>query len=318
MSIDFSIIIVNYNCKSTLPDCLAALRSQTNPNFEVIIVDNASSDGSLELIDDTGLDMKIIKLNKNYGFAPANNRGATIASGQWLLLLNPDAFPEPDWVERLMAASKRHSECDFFASRQIQYRNLHILDGTGDIYAKNGRAWRRDYGSPIEMGEQSEGEVFGACAASAMINRLAFNQVGGFDEDYFCYFEDVDLCIRLRLAGFRCMYIPDAIVKHKGSASSGGEHSAFSVYYGYRNLVWTFFKTMPFPLIFKYLLKHLYLNYRQFTDFKPLGLHKVVLASKINALKSLPYILKKRAAIQKSKRISAKAFDQMLSDDLHY
>jgi GT2 family glycosyltransferase len=148
-----------------------------------------------------------------------------------------------------------------------------------------------------------------------MIKRSAFYKVGGFDEDYFCYFEDVDLCIRLRLAGFRCMYIPDAVVKHMGSASSGGEHNAFSVYYGYRNLVWTYFKNMPFPLLFKYLPRHIYLNCRQIVDFRALGLHRVVISCKIDALRTLPRMLRKRIAIQKSKQITAKSFDQMLIDD---
>src|SRR6185436_1800580 len=140
----------------------------------------------------------------------------------------------------------------FFSSRQIQYNRPELLDGAGDEYHVSGLAWRRYYNHiEKEYGIKPE-EVFGACAAASLYLREDFLKVGGFDEGYFSYFEDVDLSFRLRLVGRRCLYVPAAVVCHVGSASSG-KVSDFVIYHGHRNLVWGYFKNMPALLFWAYL-----------------------------------------------------------------
>ena len=255
-----SVIIVTWNSEKHLPACLDALSAQTNKDFEVVMIDNGSSDQKYLDLEGKYSDLKltIIKHNENLGFATANNIGARLARGKWLAFLNADAFPEPDWLERLVNASEIYPNA-FFASRQIQVGNPTYLDGEGDNYHVSGYAWRHNYGQPVYSDYQLE-NVFSACGAAALYPSKEFLDAGGFDEDYFSYHEDVDLGFRLRLRGLNCMLVPQAIVHHVGSASTG-KKSDFSIYYGHRNLVWTYFKDMPSTLFWLYLPLHIVVNF---------------------------------------------------------
>lgn len=284
------------------------------PDFEVIIVDNGSTDDSLKRLDErrTVFPMRVEHLGSNLGFSAANNIGARFARGKWLALLNADAFPEPDWLEKLLRTAEENPQYSFFSSRQVQANKPELLDGAGDIYHISGLAWRRYYNFPInKFGHQPE-NVFSACGAAALYLREDFLQAGGFDEDYFSYFEDVDLGFRLRLAGKKCLYVPEAVVHHVGSASTG-KRSDFSVYYGYRNMIWTFFKDMPSPLIWFFLPVHLatlllfvgYLSMR--------GQGKVILRAIRDAVRGLPGVIKKRKVIQKNKKIKPSELLKVMS-----
>jgi len=300
-----SVIIVAWNSKRYMSRCLDALSMQTDQDFEIVIIDNGSTDeGVLELQGIyPDLKLAINKLTANLGFAVANNIGAQLASGEWIVLLNADAYPEPDWLENLLKAAEQNPQYNFFSSRQIQYNDPHLLDGAGDEYHVSGLAWRRFYNHVEKEYGLEQTEVFGACAAAAMYRREDFLKVGGFDEDYFSYFEDVDLSFRLRLAGGRCLYVPNAVVHHVGSASTG-KLSDFVVYYGHRNLVWTFFKNMPGSLFWVYLPLHLLMNLFFFVSFILKGKGSAILRSKWDAFRMLPRILKKRKQIQASRKIS--------------
>jgi GT2 family glycosyltransferase len=253
-----SVIIPTWNSAKMIHQCLGCLAQQTVRDFEIIIIDNASSDESVKKLKEkwSNLTLQLKKLEVNNGYAIANNIGARLAHGKWLALLNADAFPEPDWLEKLLKASEEHPEFSVFASRQIQANSPELLDGAGDAYHMTGLAWRQHYNQLVkEYGYQS-GEVFSACPTAALYSREEFLKVGGFDEDYFSYFEDVDLGFRLRLSGAKCLYVPEAVVHHVGSASTG-KRSDFSVYYGYRNMIWTFVKNMPVPLFWVFLPLHI-------------------------------------------------------------
>ncbi len=216
-----SIIIVTWNSEKHLPACLDALSVQTNKDFEVVIIDNGSTDQNYLNLEEKYSDLKLTikKNNENLGFAIANNIGARLARGKWLALLNADAFPEPDWLERLLEATQTYPNA-FFTSRQIQANNPKFLDGEGDIYHVSGLAWRKNYNLPVYPLNEDQ-EVFSACGAAALYPRQEFLDAGGFDEDYFSYHEDVDLGFRLRLRGLNCVLVPQAIVHHVGSASTG-------------------------------------------------------------------------------------------------
>src|SRR5574341_1091523 len=212
------VIIVCWNSGEYLPRCLSGLSTQTYRDFEVILIDNGSTDEStLRLLENSSnMNLHIERFETNRGFAVANNIGARLARGRWLALLNSDAFPQPDWLAHLIKTTENHPEFSFFASRQLQANRLDLLDGAGDTYHLSGFAWRQYFGYPADKFGLVSREVFSACAAAALYSRKAFLQVGGFDEDFFSYYEDVDLSFRLRLQGFRCLYVPDACAHHGG------------------------------------------------------------------------------------------------------
>ena len=200
MTASIAVIIVNFNSGTLLGECLRHLRAQTRRPERVIVVDNASSDGSADRLESEYPEVECVRSDRNLGFAAANNLAARRAGEvEWLALLNPDAFPQPDWLERLLAATRVHLECASFGSRLVDASDSDRLDGTGDVYHVSGLAWRRDHGRLTATDASVSGEIFAPCAAAALYRRDAFLEAGGFDEDFFCYFEDVDLGFRLRL-----------------------------------------------------------------------------------------------------------------------
>ncbi|MEO7839392.1 MAG: glycosyltransferase family 2 protein [Anaerolineales bacterium] len=294
-----SVIIISWNNTAHLLRCLDALNSETYKNFEVIIVDNGSTDSLVDNIQQHDLSVRMERLETNTGFAVANNIGAYLAQGRWLALLNADAYPEPDWLENLVKSADENPEFSFFSSRQIQANDRQLLDGAGDAYHVSGLAWRRYYNRRAESYGLQPAEVFSACGAAALYLRADFLQVSGFDEDYFSYFEDVDLGFRLRLMGKKCLYIPQAVVYHVGSASTG-KRSDFSVYYGYRNMIWTFVKNMPSSLIWLYLPLHIgtLLFFAVYLTFKGQG--RAIWRAIFDAYRHLPKIIAKRQMIHQN------------------
>lgn len=317
MSSNVSIIILSWNSGRHLPICLSALSNQSFKDFNVVLVDNNSTDNSVDGLKDDWIDFSFVvkKLDANLGFAVANNIGAQLAGGKWIVLLNADAYPEPDWLERLVRAAEENPEYNFFSSRQIQYNAPHLLDGAGDEYHVSGLAWRRFYNHVENAYGLEQTEVFGACAAAAMYRREDFLKVGGFDEDYFSYFEDVDLSFRLRLAGGRCLYVPDAVVHHVGSASTG-KLSDFVVYYGHRNLVWAFIKDMPGSLFWFYLPLHLAMNLFFLVSFIFKGKGRAIFKAKMDAMRGIPSVIKKRKDVQKLRKVSIKEINRFMSKGL--
>lgn len=312
-----SIVIVSWNNAEFLPRCLDSLLQQTFPDFEVIIVDNGSRDGGTADLEQKypQLALHVERLPANQGFARANNLGARMARGRWLALLNTDAFPEPDWLEKIVQAAGKFPEFSFFSSRQIQFNQPELLDGSGDEYHISGLAWRRFYNYEAQRYGLREEEVFGSCGAAAIFSREHFLNVGGFDEDYFSYFEDVDVSFRLRLDGGRCLYVPQAVVHHVGSASTG-KTSPFAIYHGHRNMVWTFFKNMPGPFLWAYLPLHILLNLAFVASFLMKGRGPAIVQAKWDALCGLPAILRKRRHIQRSRRATLREIWQVMNRDL--
>ncbi|MAB09572.1 glycosyltransferase family 2 protein [Hyphomonas sp.] len=256
---EFSVIIVNYNGGDYICAAVRSLAAQTFRNFEVIVLDNASTDGSADKIDFTGVpSAQLVRNADNLGFAAANNLGAHMATGRWLALLNPDAEAAPDWLEKIAAASRRHPDCRVFASAQYDMAHPDHIDGAGDAYLIFGLPWRGGFGHPASH-MPAEGECFSPCGAAAIYDRTLFLEHGGFDERFFCYCEDVDLGFRMQLADERCIFLPDAIVHHMGSAITG-KHSKFSAYHGTRNRIWTYAKNMPLLLLLLTLPVHIVLS----------------------------------------------------------
>ncbi len=311
-----AVIIVNFNSGPLLGQCLRHLRAQTHHPKRVMVVDNASHDGSTDGLAREYPEVEWVRLERNLGFAAANNLAAQRADGvEWLALLNPDAFPEPDWLERLLAAALTHPDCASFGSRLLDAGDPSRLDGTGDVYHVSGLAWRRGHGQRVVAGATADEEIFAPCAAAALYRRSTFLEVGGFDQDYFCYFEDIDLGFRLRLLGHHCRYVPEAVVLHVGSAITG-RRSSFSLYHGHRNLVWTYCKNMPGLLFWIYLPQHLLLNLGAMAWFALRGQGVTLLRAKWDALRGLPRCWRQRRVIQARRRISSWPLRRMMSRGL--
>ena len=254
-----SVLIINYNGRRHIQRCLDSLARQSFGDFEAILIDNASQDESLDAISLPDSRFRLVCLNRNLGFAGGNNLAASLSSGRWLATLNPDAFPEPDWLQKLIEACAQHPEAAMFGSTQVMDREPWLLDGCGDVFSGLGIAWRGGYRRQIGI-LPGKGETFSPCAAAALYRTDVFEQLGGFDEDFFCYFEDVDLGFRFRLAGHKCIQVPEAIVRH----SSGGINSRTSpltTYFGQRNSLWAHIKNMPAPLCLITLPCHILLQF---------------------------------------------------------
>lgn len=298
-----SILIITYNSNDLAPRCFACVEAQTLTNFEVIVVDNASPDGPPSLPRDPRF--RLIPSLTNLGFAGGNNLAAKHARGKWLAALNPDAFAEPDWLEQLVTAAERTPGATMAGSLQLSGRREDRLDGAGDCYHAAGVAWRGLYNAPRTAAPPT-GEVFGPCAAAALYRRDAFERVGGFDEDFFCYHEDVDLAFRMRLAGGRCVQSAEARVVHVGSASSDVE-SDFATYHGVRNRLWTFVKSMPAPLLVLLAVPHALVSCLFLVRAFVKGIGGPTLRGLSDGLKGLPKQWRKRSDVRAITMIGAGA-----------
>jgi N-acetylglucosaminyl-diphospho-decaprenol L-rhamnosyltransferase len=243
-----SVIIVVYESGPTLAECLTALKAQTFTGYEVLLIDNASSDRTAQAAAVADPKLRLIENAENLGFAAAVNQGAKAATGRWLALLNPDAYADAAWLERLVAATEANPNVHCFTSRQLMADDPTRLDGLGDVMALAGYPFRGGY-THRDPGHLEPGWVFSACGGAMLVEREIFLRLGGFDERLFCYCEDVDLGYRLRLIGEPTLLVPDAVVRHVGSASTGGRRSDFAVFHGTRNRFWVFVKDTP-PVLF--------------------------------------------------------------------
>ena len=252
----FSVVIVNFNGGEFLQGAIDSLKRQTLQNFELFVVDNASSDNSMDNLDVTGMDSIYSLLEaENHGFAKANNIAASKAKGKWLVMLNPDAVADESWLEKIKDGIERFPDTKMFACAQYSLDEPSLMDGAGDCYHIFGIPWRGGYGRPVEEMPE-EGECFSPCGASAVFHRQTFLDVEGFDESFFCYCEDVDLGFRLRLMGHRCIFLPQAMIHHAGSALSN-KVGDFALYHGTRNRLWVFLQNMPLIALGMMLIPHL-------------------------------------------------------------
>jgi GT2 family glycosyltransferase len=300
-----AVVIVNWNGGLYLPRALRALLAQRRRADRILVIDNASTDGSTAAVADFP-GVELLPLSSNTGFAAANNTAAAEATDcEWLAFLNPDAFPAPDWLERLLDAAESWPDYAMFASELRLEADPERYDGAGDAYHVSGLPWRIAYGRRLGAVPTTPHEVFSPCAAAALIRRDAFDDAGGFDTSYFCYMEDVDLAFRMRLRGHRCLYVPGAIVDHVGSGLTG-RHSAFSVYHGHRNLVWTWIKNMPGWWLLVYLPQHVVLTLASIARFGASGNLGAILRAKRDALAGLRSALAERRRVQRRRTVPSR------------
>jgi len=242
-------------------------------------------------------------LLENRGFAGGNNSGAREARGRYLAFLNNDTIAESGWLAALRAGIDEPRQIALTTSRIVYMHNPAILDSAGDGVLRWGGAFKRHHGAPVDVALESR-EVFGVCGAACLISKLVFDELGGFDEDFFASHEDVDLSYRARLRGYRCRYVTDAIVRHHGSATLG-KQSAFAVYHGQRNLEWVYVKNTPAVILARTLAGHVVYDGAAAIHFARLGLLTAFLRGKVAALAGLPRMLRKRSVVQHTRTVSA-------------
>lgn len=313
-----AVIIVTWNASKLINEVLDALCRQMLVPAKILVIDNGSQDfNALSEIVGRHAGCELLDLQKNIGFAAANNVGfERCVEFDCIALLNPDAVPDPEWLARLAFAAKTYPGCASFASRLIDYANRQLLDGAGDYLTLLGKPGRRGKGE-LEKGRLSKpDEVFSPCAAAALYRRQVLVDAGGFDEDYFCYVEDIDLGFRLRLAGYKSLYVPDAVVHHVGAATTGGQHSDFSVYHGHRNLVWAFVKNMPGILFWLLLPLHIAMNLVSILWFALQGRGRVIVRAKRDALLGLPKMWRKRQTIQSTRVATVREIWRLLDKQI--
>ena len=297
-------IVVNFNGRQWLERCLGAIRAQLAADDELVLVDNASTDGSVELVRDRFSDVRVLALDRNHGFAGGNNAGAKEARGTYLAFLNNDAIPQTGWLSALRRSLDRDPSVGLTTSQLVYLHDPSTIDSAGDGYLRAGGAFKRFHGESSALAGVS-GEVFGACGAAFMIRRSLFLELGGFDEDFFMVYEDVDLSYRARLRGHRCLYVSDAIVHHAGSGTLGRSSEA-AVFHGQRNLEWTYLKNTPLALLVRSFPSHVLYGGAAVAGYAASGGLGPCLRGKWAALKGLPNILRKRAIVQRSRVATSK------------
>lgn len=241
---EVTVVIPNLNGESYLRGCLDSLRCQSAAPFSIIIVDNGSSDGSVSLIREEYPEVILEVLDKNYGFCKAVNIGIKMAQTPYVILLNNDTVCTPTFVEALTEAIKKRPDCFSCASKMVQMQHPDLMDNGGDYYCALGWAFACGKGKPAVKYNRPR-EIFSACAGAAIYRRAVFDEIGLFDEVHFAYLEDIDVSYRAKIAGYRNYYIPEAVMKHVGSATSGSVYNEFKTRYSSRNSIYLVYKNMP-------------------------------------------------------------------------
>jgi len=243
-----TVIIPNYNGAHFMASCLEKLKAQTYKAFDVLVVDNGSEDGSLDLMRDQYPEIPVIALKKNTGFSGAVNIGIRKAKTPYVILLNNDTEPEPGYVGALMKAIGRSKKIFSVSACMIQLHHKELMDDAGDLYTALGWAVQRGVGQPV--GDyRKRCRVFSACAGAGIYRREVFREIGLFDELHFAYLEDMDLGFRARIYGYRNEYCPEAVVYHVGSGTSGSKYNSFKVRLAARNSVYLNYKNMPMAML---------------------------------------------------------------------
>lgn len=303
-----TVIIPVWNGAVWLPACLCALETQSFHDFTVIVVDNGSTDNSRDLVRAGCPRARLITFARNCGFAAAVNAGIRQCYSEYVALLNMDTQPRPDWLLNLVRVMDANGpEVGCLASKMLAMANPAVADNCGDSLSWQGAASKRGHGQAADLFNQTE-EVFSACAGAALYRRNLLEILGGFDERFFAYLEDVDLGLRARLRGYRCLFVPGAEVLHQGHGS--GIPPAHYVRLITRNRLLLLLKNIPARLLLRHAFSLLYGQWYFLVMFRrPLA----ALAGFCSFLMSLSYAFRERRGILKNVAISLDQVDQLLT-----
>jgi GT2 family glycosyltransferase len=309
----FSVIIPNWNGKRFLQPCLDALRKQSYPAIEVIIADNASTDGSQEYIRTHYPEVRLIELPTNRGFTGACNAGMEAATGRYISLLNNDTEVDPEWVSAVVEAFRRYPDVGIVASKMLLFERRDHIHTAGDGFTTDGRAFNRGVWQKDEGQFDQEEFVFSACGGSSAYRREVLDQVGLLDDDFFFLLEDMDIAWRAQLAGWRALYTPHAIVYHHLSATGGGVTASF---YDGRNSLLLLIKDLPAALWRKYWWQILKRQFQIAIDALRAWRGEAARA-RLRGIAAgiglLPLALRKRRTVQAARTVSIEYLESVLS-----
>ncbi len=311
-----SVIIVTWNGKHLLSECLGSLAAQSFRDFEIIVVDNGSVDGSAEYVRSTHPTVKVIDLKKNHGYAGGNNVGIRASAGKYIALLNNDTKADTSWLQNLIAAAEKSPGTGMWASKILSYYNPEMIDNTGLLIYRDGIARGRGRLEQDKGQYDAEGEALFPSGCAGLYLKKMINEIGTFDEDFFAYADDVDLGLRARIAGWNCRYVPTARVYHKYSSSSSA-YSPMKAFLAERNRIWVLLKYYPPELILAspfYSLKRFLIHYygvltgrgasgRFSKENSLLKLVIVLCKAWCSAVIALPRVLRQRRDLARIKRI---------------
>jgi len=313
-----SVIIPNWNGKQFLAECIDSLKEQTFHDFEIILVDNGSTDGSAEFaVERYGEFVRIIRNKKNLGFTGGNNVGIQAARGEYIVLLNNDTWAAPTWLEELVKTTYLDRPIGMWASKVYSYYKRNQIEAVGELIYWDGLSRSRGQYEQ-EQGQYEEmGEIFFPPGCGGMYRKVVFEEIGLFDEDFFAYGDDAEIGIRARLAGWKCVYVPKAVLYHKNSGSTG-QYSPFKAFYVERNRFWITLKYFPSPLLFLSIFFTFYRFVLQaygalthqgaagkFTKiYSPLKLIVILLKAYALGIFCLPHMWEKRKRLKVLKRVS--------------
>ena len=307
-----SVVVLNWNGRHFLEECLGSLRAQTLGDFEMIFVDNGSTDSSLDYVRQEFPEVRAIALNHNAGFAEGNNVGIRASTGEYVALLNNDTKAHPRWLESLRTTLDTHPEIGFCASKIVLYDQPGVIDSAGDLFYTCGVGEKRGR-SETDRGQFAQLQpVFGACAAAALYRRSMLEDVGLFDEDFFAYAEDVDLSFRAQLAGHKCLFVPEAVVYHHLQGTSRALPDE-SLYLSRRNAFCVLVKNMPGALLWRRL--PYILDYYLAVDLAYIvqGKFRPILKARLDNIRRLRRTLAKRTQIQAGRRVSDEYINAAMS-----
>ena len=296
-----------------LEECLSSLSKQTFKSFETILVDNGSTDDSVNFVHENFPEIKLIKLDQNEGFCKGNNIGIRYSTGDFVALLNNDTKVDKNWLQELFESMNEDPQIGICASSMVNYFNRDVLDTAGDGYDICGTGFKIGCGFPVSK-YQNKRYVFGACAGAALYRRSMLEKIGFFDEDFFAIGEDIDLSFRAKLAGYKCAYVPKAVVFHKVNQTVGLD-SNFLIYHKRRNVEYTYFKNMPALLLIVTFPFHFLYELLTAIEAISIGKLKQFLKSKLDFIKNLPQVLKKRKAIQRNRAVPLSEIWAVFSKD---
>jgi GT2 family glycosyltransferase len=311
-----AVVIPNWNGERFLETCLGSLREQSFEDFETILVDSGSTDGSLGFVAENFPEVRVVALGENRGFAFAANEGIRNTDAPYVALLNNDTEQDSRWLEALARRADSHPEAGFLASKLLDFTDRTLLDGAGDVIRASGLPYRLGHKERDRGQFDRPAYVFGACAGAAMYRRSMLDDIGLFDEDFESYCEDSDLSFRAQLAGYRCLYVPDSVVYHIGGASTGGKSSPIATRLGTRNSLGLLVKNVPLSIA-PHILPFFLLGQLARLTVKALS-SRETLQAHLQGLKEakgqLPLMLEKRHEIQSKKRVSSAETRKLLRD----
>lgn len=300
-----TVAVTNYNGRALLEEMLPSLREQTYRDFATVVVDDCSTDDSLEFLSREWPEVKVVRLTTQGGVTAAMNECLAVAAGSELVgLFNNDTELAPECLEALVGALDAHPEAGSVAPKMLDFTDRTVFDGAGDMLTWRGGGQRRGHGERDIGQYDREEEVFGPCGGATICRRRVLDAIGGFDAAYFAYYEDLDWAFRAQLAGFRCRYVPHAVLYHRGSATLGRGITDFNGYHLWRNPIWLIVKCFPAgallrhaPAIARGQLGNFYVALRA----RKLGVWARAMR---DALRGVPAALRKRRAVQRTRTIA--------------